>query len=195
MLDRTGAEDTLALATIGAVPPWKVKSGRSTSGKTRITANKKSSKMSKIQCQRFITAPSMEASYPIPCTLSTLQQSDRAGHPGPARARWTGSGHGKQQGIPLLNHDPILWSMLNAIKEQQALIHKQQEQITAQRPQIKAPQAQSRLQQAELASLASEVKAIQASLQTSGANRGNVRRVKNQANLLPTGSTQAGGSN
>jgi len=29
----------------------------------------------------------------------------------------------------LVNNDPILWTMLNAIKEQQALINKQQRQI------------------------------------------------------------------
>jgi hypothetical protein len=54
MLDRTGGEDTFALATTGAVPPWKVKSGRSTCGNTRISANKKSSKLNKNQRHDFI---------------------------------------------------------------------------------------------------------------------------------------------
>jgi hypothetical protein len=58
------------------------------------------------------------------------------------------------QGYRLVNNDPILWTMLNAIKEQQAIIEKQQEQIRA--------------QQAQIAQLASQVTAIQASLKEKG---------------------------
>ena len=66
MLDRRGGEDTFDLATIGAVPPWKVKSGRSTCGNTRISANKKSSKPSKVQRHDFIKSRLTEGTYPIP---------------------------------------------------------------------------------------------------------------------------------
>jgi hypothetical protein len=75
MLDRTGGEDTFALATMGAVPPWKVKSGRSTCGNTRISANKKSSKLSKIQRHDFIEPPFTEGSYPIRFPVSTKLSS------------------------------------------------------------------------------------------------------------------------
>jgi len=54
------------------------------------------------------------------------------------------------QGYLLVNNDPILWSMLNAIKEQQTLITRQQEQLQVQR--------------AEIGQLASQVKLMQASL-------------------------------
>lgn len=67
MLDRTGGEHTFALATMGAVPPWKVKAGRSTCGKTRISANKKSSKPSRVQRHDFI----LEETYPIRFPVST----------------------------------------------------------------------------------------------------------------------------
>jgi hypothetical protein len=49
----------------------------------------------------------------------------------------------------VVNNDPILWAMLNAIKEHQGLIDKQENQI--------------KLQQARIASLASQVKIMQAS--------------------------------
>ena len=67
MLDRTGGEQTFALATTGAVPPWKVKSGRSTCGNTRIRANKNSSNPSRVQRHHFIR----KETYPITRTLST----------------------------------------------------------------------------------------------------------------------------
>lgn len=65
------------------------------------------------------------------------------------------------KGYLLLNNDPILWTMLNAIKEQQAQIHKQEELIKTQRAEMKA-------QQAEIARLGSQVRAIQGSLNISG---------------------------
>jgi hypothetical protein len=73
--------------------------------------------------------------------------------------------------------------LIEATKEQQALIHKQQEQIKAQHKQMLA-------QQAQLIRLTSQVRAIQTSLQTSGGDDSEIRRVKTQASLLPTGGTQ-----
>lgn len=61
------------------------------------------------------------------------------------------------KGYLLVNNDPILWTMLNAIKEQQQLIQKQQQRI---------------------AQLSSQVKAIQASLKTNGLTGSEVRVVK-----------------
>jgi polyhydroxyalkanoate synthesis regulator phasin len=70
------------------------------------------------------------------------------------------------KGYLLLDNDPILWSMLNAIKEQQGLIRKQQSQMKA--------------QQAEIARLRSQVRAIQDSLYTKGRTGSEVRTVKVQ---------------
>jgi hypothetical protein len=63
------------------------------------------------------------------------------------------------RGFLLVNNDPIIWAMLNAIKEQQAVIHKQQQQI---------------------ARLNSRVRAIQASLSTSSHFGSEVRTAKAQ---------------
>ena len=41
-----------------------------------------------------------------------------------------------KMGYLLVNNDPILWTMLNAIKEQQQQIQKQQKQIDAQRAEM-----------------------------------------------------------
>ena len=68
------------------------------------------------------------------------------------------------KGYLLLNNDPILWSMLNAIKEQQGQIRKQQEQIRA--------------QQALIARLGLQVKAIQAALETTGRTGSTIRTAK-----------------
>jgi hypothetical protein len=54
------------------------------------------------------------------------------------------------QGYLLVSNDPILWAMLNAIKQQQALIQKQADEIKE--------------QQSQIAQLASQVTVIQASL-------------------------------
>ncbi len=67
------------------------------------------------------------------------------------------------QGYLLVNNDPVLWAMLNAIKEQQALIEKQAAALKA--------------QQAEIAELSSRTQAIEAALadhpsQTVGARSG-----------------------
>ncbi len=45
------------------------------------------------------------------------------------------------RGYLLVNNDPILWAMLNAIKEQQALIREQRDQIRAQHAQIEKLQS------------------------------------------------------
>src|SRR5208337_142268 len=79
------------------------------------------------------------------------------------------------KGYLLLNNDPILWSMLNAIKEQQAQIHKQQEQIKAQQAQINGQQKQNKIQQARIDRLTSHVSAIQASLEASSRTNSVVR--------------------
>jgi len=81
--------------------------------------------------------------------------------------------------------------LIEATKEQQALIRKQQQQIRtqqaqlkAQRSQIKAQQTQGQLQQAQIAELMSQVKAIQASLQVNGGSRPEVRTVKVQTPMV-----------
>jgi len=66
------------------------------------------------------------------------------------------------KGYLLVNNDPILWSMLNAIKEQQALIHEQQAQI---------------------ARLTRQVKTIQATLKASGPSASPVRTVKAEGTI------------
>ena len=57
------------------------------------------------------------------------------------------------KGYLLVNNDPIIWTMLNAIKEQQGLIHKQQLQV--------------QLQQAKIDRLSRQVRAVQAALKAS----------------------------
>ncbi|HXM60715.1 MAG TPA: tail fiber domain-containing protein [Terriglobales bacterium] len=57
------------------------------------------------------------------------------------------------KGYLLVNNDPIIWTMLNAIKEQQGLIHKQQVQV--------------QLQQAKIDRLSRQVRAVQAALKAS----------------------------
>ena len=65
-LDRTGGEDSFDLATTGAAFPWKVKSGRSTWGKTRISANKQSSKIRKVQRHPFMKSHLCETNLSHP---------------------------------------------------------------------------------------------------------------------------------
>lgn len=61
--------------------------------------------------------------------------------------------------------------LIEATKEQQALIHQQQEQIRLQQKQLRA-------QQAQIARLGAQVKAIRTTLNTNGENRSAVRSVK-----------------
>ena len=49
---RAGEEDKRVRAATGAVPPWKAKSGKSTWGRTRMSANKTNSKMRRAHFQR-----------------------------------------------------------------------------------------------------------------------------------------------
>ena len=66
--------------------------------------------------------------------------------------------------------------LIEAVKQQQALIHKQQEQI-------KAQQAKSKLQDSQITELLSQVKAIQASLKA-GLSGPEVRTVKAHVSML-----------
>jgi hypothetical protein len=61
--------------------------------------------------------------------------------------------------------------LIKATKEQQALIHKQQEQIRAQQNQIKAQQRTALVQRRQIAELASQARAVEASLKVSDRNR------------------------
>ncbi len=95
------------------------------------------------------------------------------------------------KGYLLVNNDPIIWSMLNAIKEQQNLIEKQRQQIRAQEAKIKAQQdridvqqAQGQIAQNEINQVMSRVRAIQASLSGARGTGTDVRRVKTQAPML-----------
>ena len=67
--------------------------------------------------------------------------------------------------------------LIEATKEQQALIHRQQEQIRVQQVQVKA-------QQAQITQLSSQVRAIQASLKTNGGTGSEVRTVKAQVPMV-----------
>jgi polyhydroxyalkanoate synthesis regulator phasin len=65
--------------------------------------------------------------------------------------------------------------LIEATKEQQALIQKQSEQIRRQQRQIRAERTRGDAQQAEIARLTSQVKAIQASLKTNSGTDAAVR--------------------
>jgi hypothetical protein len=78
------------------------------------------------------------------------------------------------QGYRIVNNDPILWAMLNAIKQQEALIQKQADEI-------KAQQAQLDTQQAVMAQLLAQVRVIQASLAGKSATHPRIRAAKNAA--------------
>jgi hypothetical protein len=89
------------------------------------------------------------------------------------------------KGYLLVNNDPILWAMLNAIQEQQGQIreqkeqiHNQQEQIRAQQAQIRAQQVRSKLEQAEITRLSSQIQVIQTSLSGNGRTSSEIRPVK-----------------
>jgi hypothetical protein len=67
------------------------------------------------------------------------------------------------KGYLLVNNDPIIWTMLNAIKEQQTLIRKQQ---------------------AQMARLSSQIRAIQATLKVKGRTGSEVRTVNEQVSVV-----------
>jgi trimeric autotransporter adhesin len=70
--------------------------------------------------------------------------------------------------------------LIEATKEQQALLRKQQQQIRTQQVQLKAQQAKGKLQDAHIAELMSQVREIQTSLNTNGRTSAEVRTVKAQ---------------
>jgi len=49
--------------------------------------------------------------------------------------------HKNDKGYRILDNDPILWTMLNAIKEQQQLIEKQQSELDALRAELRSKQS------------------------------------------------------
>ena len=74
------------------------------------------------------------------------------------------------RGFLLVNNDPILWTMLNAIKEQQVLIQQQQHQL--------------RVQQAQIKQLARQVQEVRARLNGNGRSEAGVNSVKGTTPLL-----------
>ena len=68
--------------------------------------------------------------------------------------------------------------LIEATKEQQALIHKQQEQIKVQQMQIQAQRQRGDAQQAQIARLTQQVKTIQTSIKANGRSSSEVRTVK-----------------
>ena len=72
------------------------------------------------------------------------------------------------KGYLLVNNDPIIWAMLNAIKEQQSQALKKDATIRDLQAQIKAEQSAAKVQQAQIAQLTSQVKMVQAALASSG---------------------------
>jgi hypothetical protein len=68
--------------------------------------------------------------------------------------------------------------LIEATKEQQALIHKQQEQIKVQQMQIQAQRKRGDAQQAQIARLTRQVKTIQTTLKANGRSGSEVRTVK-----------------
>ena len=75
------------------------------------------------------------------------------------------------KGYLLVNNDPILWAMLNAIKEQQGQIREQKERIRKEQEQIRA-------QQAQIARLSSQIQVIQTSLGGNGRTSSEIRAAK-----------------
>src|SRR5262249_45393910 len=65
------------------------------------------------------------------------------------------------KGYLLVNNDPIIWTMLNAIKEQQAQIEQQQKHETEQREQIRAQQEQNVKLEERLAAVEKLLSAMQ----------------------------------
>jgi hypothetical protein len=74
--------------------------------------------------------------------------------------------------------------LIEAVKQQQALIHKQREEMSMQQAQLTAQQAMSKLQDAQITELRSQVKTIQASLKANGRTGSEVRTVKAHGSML-----------
>jgi len=62
------------------------------------------------------------------------------------------------KGYLLVNNDPILWTMLNAIKEQQREIRQQQQVMLQQRQQIREQQQARRCEKSEMANLRAQMR-------------------------------------
>jgi len=77
--------------------------------------------------------------------------------------------------------------LIEATKQQQGLIQKLKAQIKMQQTQMEAERMRT---EARFARLTSQVKVIQASLQTNGGNGGEVRNLEDEASLLPTTGVQ-----
>jgi hypothetical protein len=90
----------------------------------------------------------------------------------PEVVTWDNNGKDAQS----VDYSRLTALLIEATKQQQALIRGQQEQIN--------------VQQRQIARLTSQVRMIQGSFESSGGNGGEVRAVKGQANLLPTGRAQ-----
>jgi hypothetical protein len=97
------------------------------------------------------------------------------------------------QGYRILNNDPILWAMLNAIKQQQGLIQKQADEIKAQQGEVTKLQAQlaeeqkeREEQRAELSQVLAQVRVIQARLAGKSATRPRIGAAKNAATPAKT---------
>jgi hypothetical protein len=74
--------------------------------------------------------------------------------------------------------------LIEATKEQQALIRKQQQQIRAQQAQIRSSAKLAQAQQAQIGELMSQVTAIRAALKTNGRRDAEVRTVRAQVSTL-----------
>ncbi|MGA2002765.1 MAG: tail fiber domain-containing protein, partial [Terriglobales bacterium] len=74
--------------------------------------------------------------------------------------------------------------LIEATKEQQALIQKQHEQIKVQQAQMKAQQSQMEAQQARIDRLTRQVKTIQTTLKANGQSGSAVRAVKAEATTI-----------
>jgi len=75
------------------------------------------------------------------------------------------------RGYLLVNNDPVIWAMLNAIKEQQGMIERQKETIQTQAAAMKT-------QQAQIQQLTRQVRAVQAVLKASAAGQKEAHTVK-----------------
>jgi hypothetical protein len=64
------------------------------------------------------------------------------------------------KGYLIVNNDPIMWTMLNAIKEQQSQIETQQEQLKRQQEQLMRQEEQARQERAAFAAQEGELKAL-----------------------------------
>jgi len=88
------------------------------------------------------------------------------------------------KGYLLVNNDPILWAMLNAIKEQQGMIEQQKETIRAQAVAMKAQQARMDTQQTQIKQLTRQVREVRAALKANGKSKSTVESVKETAPML-----------